>query len=271
VPIMIEEKAMGRCTPYETVFGVGGLGDREFPAIEEEGTLRGVSLERRDLFAGMESVGKLLGQLVPADADGASLDHHLETVFHCFRFWRAEQQVYAFDEAVVRSLLDTPPRLADWPFGSPHPAFYIELPLNLFWAKVTEEQAPEPVEGLFVSTGQTQVPPGAGILLVLGMRADRPGFSTMGLAVDLEREIELEEPAAFASEIPGADLAGFYSLRRASEVVILLLRLLWYLDTYAESLERVAGSGTAKPGCAGREMPTGLDHYAVRLVERSRG
>ena len=109
------------------------------------------------------------------------------------------------------------------------------------------------------------------MLLVLGMRADRPGFSTMGLAADLERGLDLEEPDAFASEIPGADLAGFYSLRRSSEVVILLLRLLWYIDTYAESLERVPGSGTGQPRGASRDMPTGLDHYRVRLVERSQG
>jgi len=268
---MIDEKAMGRYTPYETVFGVDRLGDREFPAIEEEATRCGVSLERRDQFAGLESVGRLLGQLVPAEADPASLDHHLETVFHCFSFWRAEQRVYAFDEAVIRSLLDAPPRLADWRSGSLHPAFYIELPLNLFWAKVAEEQVPEPVEGLFVSTGQTQASPEVGMLLVLGMRADRPGFSTMGLAADLERGLDLEEPDAFASEIPGADLAGFYSLRRTSEVVILLLRLLWYIDTYAESLERVPGSGTGQPRGASRDMPTGLDHYRVRLVERSQG
>jgi hypothetical protein len=268
---MDSEAGIGRRTPYEVVFGVDRLGEREFPAIADEAARRGVPVARRDQFAGMERVGTLLQRLVPEDAEPAALDRHLEILFHCYHFWDAGCRLYACEEAVARALVDGPPALESWPPLAPHRSFYLELPRNLFWAAVAEDEPPEPAEGLFVAMDPDRPSAEVELLLVLGMRADRPGFSVVGLVADLDEARRLDEREAFAPDIPGADMAGLYSLRRSSEIVLLLLRLLWYLDVYPESLERVAGAGADRPHNTGRDLPTTLDHYRVRLVERSRG
>jgi hypothetical protein len=268
---MASEVRIGRRTPYEAVFGVDRLGELEFPAIVEEAARRAVRLGRRDEFAGLERVGALLRRVVPDETEPAALDLYLEILFHCFHFWRHGCRMYACEEAVARALVETPPALGDRRLSLPHPSFYLELPANLFWATVEEDRPPEPAEGLFVQHDPDRPSPDVQLLLVLGMRAGRPGFSAVGLVADLEVAAPLEEPGAFGPEIPGADLAGLYSLRTSSEVVLLLLRLLWYLETYPESLEPLAGAVSGEAPPADRDLLTSLDHFRVRLVERSRG
>lgn len=107
--------------------------------------------------------------------------------------------------------------------------------------------------------------------MILGMRTDRPGFGVVGTTIDLAQVGELDEPDAFTSEIPGADLAGLCSIQRSSEIGILLLRLLWYIDAHPESLERVEAN-TSRPRQTGRTMPTALGHHRVSLTaEGNRG
>ncbi len=267
---MESETSGGRRTPYEVVFGVERLGEREFPALLEEAERQRAETGRRDHFAQLEGARSLLRQLVPESVDPEALDRYLDILFHCFNFWRAGCPMYACEAALARNLVEAGPDLRGWRPRTPHPALYVELPKNLFWAAVAEEQPPEPAEGLFVSRV-----PGAGaraeILVVLGMRLDRPGFSAAGLSVDLEASGELSEPDSFSSEIPGAELAGLYSLKRSSEAVLLLSRLLWYLEAYPESVQRVRGAESGAPHASGQPTPTALDYYRVRLVERSRG
>ncbi len=260
----------GRRTPYEAVFAADRLGELEFPAVVEEAARRAVRLTRRDEFAGLERVGSLLRRLVPDEAEPAALDLYLEIVYHCFHFWRRGCRVYACEEALARSLVEAPPALAGRPPPVPHPSFYLELPANLFWVEVEEGRPPEPAEGLFVEHEPGRSPADAQLLLVLGMRAGRPGFSAVGLALDLGAAARLEEPDAFAPTIPGADLAGLYCLQRSSEVALLLLRFLWYVDAYPESLERTAAPRPGE-GSAERDSHTSLERFRVRLVERDRG
>jgi hypothetical protein len=173
------------------------------------------------------------------------------------------------DAPVARSLIESPPDLVAGPLRAAHRAYYLELPRNLFWADVTEAGPPEPVEGLFLRLDPDDFSREADLLLILGMRQERQGFSAAALAARLEEARQLEEPDAFRSDIPGAELADLYSLRRYSEVVSLALRLLWYLEVYPESVVRQSGTGES-PG-AGLAAPTGLDHFKVLRVERSRG
>ncbi len=268
---MADEAGTLRVTPYEAVFGVDRLAELEFPQIAEEAERRGVLLSSRDQFAGLQSVGKLLQHLVPEDADAVAVDHHLDILYHCFAFWEADCPVYALEAPAIRSLLGDQPGLAGWQPCLAHPSCYIELPRTLFWAAVTENEPPEPAEGLFVKLGRGRRSSEAELLVVFGMRPDRPGFSVAGLTVDLQQARELEEPNAFASDIPGADLAGLYFLSRPSEVVLLMMQLLWYIDSYPEAIERVESGHAGKLQESGPRVLTTLGHYRVRLVERSRG
>ncbi|NIR43078.1 MAG: hypothetical protein GWN51_02310, partial [Gemmatimonadetes bacterium] len=166
------------------------------------------------------------GRLVPETAATAAFDRYLDTLFHCFHFWRSGLQLITLEEALARSLVDEPPDLSGWSPGE-RGGVYVELPRNLFWADVTADDPPEPVEGTFVRIGREGNRWVVELLLVLGMRPDRPGFSTAELTMGLE-EVSGPEPDAFRSDIPGAELAGLYSLERPWEAVSLALASLWY-------------------------------------------
>lgn len=268
---MAPEASLGRYTPYEMIFGVELLADQEFRAIAEEASRRGIMPSRRDHFAGYERVGTLLRRLVPDTLEPAALESYLDILFHSYHFWNAGCPLYAFEAEVARDLIATPPNLEGWGIQAPHPSLYIELPRSLFWAAVTEGEPPEPVEGLFVRLGPDQPPAEFDLLMALGMRPERPGFSVAALTATLEDTLASEESGAFRSDIPGADLAGIYSLQRPFEALLLVLRLLWYLDVYRDATEAVPGAGGEAPQAFGYDAPTTLDHYRVRLSGRSRG
>ncbi|NIR45675.1 MAG: hypothetical protein GWN99_14845 [Gemmatimonadetes bacterium] len=257
----------GRLTPYELVFGSTKLAEDEFPTIAAEAERRGIEAGKRDRFAQLESVAHLIGRLVPETAEMAAFDRYLDTLYHCFHFWRSGLQLVTLEEALARSLVEDPPDLSGWSPGA-RGGLYIELPRNLFWADVIANDPPEPVEGMFVRTDRDGDRSVIEILLVLGMRADRPGFSTAGLTVELE-ELSGSEPDAFRSDIPGADLAGLYSLGRPSEAVSLALASLWYMERYPEAAERVEADAAAESSAVD-VGPTSLDHVRLQLNERDR-
>ncbi len=245
-----------RTTPYEKVFGEERFAERDFPAIEAEAEEAGLDHARREEFALVARVGILLQDLAPDEASGR-LDPYLETLFHAFHFWRAGRHVYGFDETLVRFLVESALDLGGAAVEPPHEALYIALPRHLFWAAVTD-RPPEPVEGMFVKRAAHESA-SAELLLVLGMREDRPGFSTAGLTVSLREEPAAEAEAPFRADIPGADLAGLYSLERTSEIMVLLRRLLWYLEAHPEAAEHTP-AGLAPGG-------GNLDRTRVRLVK----
>lgn len=265
---MTREARTGRFTPYELVFEGGALADQRFASVAREAERRMISEARRDEFARLDAVAALIAQLVPDDADAAALDRSLDFIFHCYHFWRAGCPLYAVSEAAVRDLIEAPPDITGWrPNPSPSEV-YLELPRSLFWAAAGGDEPPEPAEGMFVRMGDT-----IDCLVILGMRAGRPGFSVAaaGAGASPSERHSLEGPDSFQSEIPGAELAGLYSLGNASEAPLLALRLLWYLETYPESAEiyraEDAGGGEAVVGGV-----TGLKQVVrLRGVERSRG
>jgi hypothetical protein len=176
--------------------------------------------------------------------------------------------MYVLDEALLRDLVESPPDLSAWDVKVRAASLYFELPRNLLWAVVDEGAPPEPVEGVFVRLGDEGQ---ADLLMVLGVRAERPGFSTASVLADLGDARGLDVPDGFHSDIPGAELAELYSVRSSSELLVLVARVLWYLDAYAEALEAVKGAGGEGPESPDHGGATSLDHHRVRLVERSRG
>jgi hypothetical protein len=268
---MAREPGVGRRSPYEVLFGGEGLTESRLEAIRDEALGASVKTAWRDRFASLDRVRELLVDLVPDLADPATLDRYLLILHHCYSFWEAGCRHYAFEESTVRSVIATPPDISGWSPRTPRTSIYVELPQNLFWSAVVEGEPPEPAEGLFVSLRGDGWVDGVDILLVLGVRPDRPGFSVAELTVDLAAARAISEPDAFAADLPGADLANLYSLRRPAEVVTLLLRLLWYVETYPESVEQKPGRATADHGAAGQTTATTFGYHRVRPVERSNG
>jgi hypothetical protein len=260
---------VGRITPYEIAFGEERYPEQDFPALADESGRRGVSTWRYDHFTLLERVAALLEQVLPENAEPAAVDQYVQILYHGYHFWSDGCPFYAFEAPVLRSLIEVPPDLREWSFRAPEPSLYVELPKNLFWAQVTESGPPEPVEGMFVAREADSPAAEADILVVLGLRSDRPGFSVAGLRLDPGQARRLDEHAQFQSEIPGAEQAGLYSVQRYSEAAALALRTLWYVDAYPASCEPLEGSGgrtTLEHGAA-----TALRHFRVSLIERSCG
>ncbi len=228
-----------------------------------------MSTWRYDHFIQLERVAALLDQVLPDNAEAAAVEQYVRILYHCYHFWGAGCPFYAFEASVLRSLVEVPPALREWSFRVPVPSLYIELPKNLFWAQVTKVGPPEPVEGMFVASEASEPAAELDVLVVLGLRSDRPGFSVAGLRLDHRQARQLDEPAEFQSDIPGAERAGLYSLQCYSEAATLALRTLWYLDAYPASCRAVKGSGereVLEHGAA-----TALGHFQVSLIERSYG
>jgi hypothetical protein len=258
---------VGRITPYEVAFGERRFAEEEFPALAAESDRRGLGAGRYDQFTLLERVAGLLEQVLPDDARAPAIDQYVQILYHCYHFWSAGCPLYAFEMPVLRGLIEMPPDLRKWSPRVRESSQYLELPKNLFWAQVSAAAPPEPVEGMFVTHEVGRPLVEADILVVLGLRPDRPGFSVAGLRLEPDVLGELDEPARFQSDIPGAEQAGLYSLQRNSEVATLALRALWYLDAHPASCEPVKGSG----GRGGRERggATALDHFRVTKTERS--
>lgn len=269
--LMQREAGVGRRSPYELLFGEGRLTENRFGAIRGEARVAGVATARRDQFARLPAVRELLADLVPDFAEPGSLDRYLEILHHCFLFWRAGCRHYSVEEAVVRSLIVDAPDLSDWKPRFAHAALYFELPQNLCWAAVVTDEPPEPVEGMFVSLRPGEAARETDILVVLGIRPHRPGFSVAELTVDLDAATDVKEPDAFTSDIPGADLADLYSLQRSGEVVTLLLRLLWYMENFPEACESMPEPAESDGGSGERASAIELERYAVRNRDRERG
>ncbi len=255
----------GRLTPYERVFGSERFAGVEFPAAARESEEAGLRLTSVEEFGLLPRVAHLLQEMAPEGSEPAALAAHLDLLFHAFHFWRAGLRMYAFDEGVIRFLAESELDLDDWIPAAPHAACYVELPSNIFWAAVDPELPPEPVEGAFIRIDADEPGTRIGVLdllLVLGMRADRPGFSAVPLKGDLQEALRSEDSTAFRSELPAGRDAGLYSLRRPSEALLLVHRLLWYLDEYTRALEQVSGGGDEKGS-------TALEFFRVCLTDRS--
>jgi hypothetical protein len=104
----------------------------------------------------------------------------------------------------------------------PNGACYIQLPEQWFWAQIEPEQPHEPIDGLFVVEGAHRRE--FLILVVLGLRADRPGFSQVSLTVrpeDFSLVAEEARTPPFAPVLDGGDTAGLKSLVSEADVLLL--------------------------------------------------
>jgi hypothetical protein len=104
----------------------------------------------------------------------------------------------------------------------PHGACYLQLPERIFWARIADTAAPEPLDGVFLVAG----PAGAEltVLAVLGLRPDRDGFSQLVVtapAADFSHAREAARRPLFAPVLDGGDRAGLRSLVSEAELLYL--------------------------------------------------
>lgn len=244
--------AEARVTPYERI--LEPLAESVWPAVRAEAEQRGVDELRRDRFVLLGHVGAALQDMLPDDMPPEAVEEYADLLYHGYHFWRWGQRLYSFDPAVAEAIAAPELDLGEWIFAAP-PACYIQLPYQRFWARVSADAPYEPVDGCFVVVDDTEPAPEAGahlrILLVLGLRADRPGVSLVSYRTDLDpasaaeraRRPWREEGAPFANAIPGGELKELHAIVTTSELEALVVRLLAHLDRHPDKLLARTGSG----------------------------
>ncbi|HEU4524793.1 MAG TPA: hypothetical protein VFR62_07205 [Gemmatimonadales bacterium] len=208
---------MTRATPFDLVFQPAAA--TTFPRIAASLSTAGHDPADRDAFLMDREVITLLRDLRPEEGLGEAMDQMVALVHHAYLAWAAGGLTIPVGRAAAEELLD-----AVAPDGGEQrdvPAYYAQFPERMIWARVIENEAPEPLDGVFVSRDA------AGLLRVLGifgLRADRPGFSaveaTGARAARLTRE---DGTTLFAPTLPGAAEAGLRSIIGEEE----LLELGW--------------------------------------------
>ena len=173
------------------------------------------------------------------------------------------------DADVVRFLVENGPEEGEWGPSLPGKGGYLQLPQHMVWTAGGEGEAPESLDGIFWSA-----PDGGNVtlLLVMGIRKDRPGLAVvplptlpLGAAASWASMTIRPDGDDFRSALPGAELEGLYSVEAGAEIVKLAMRIFWYLDVFPG---RVADGGEGTPQSLDQgPRPSRLPYRRVVLGE----
>jgi len=314
----------GRTRPTPFSMGLPGrewVAER-FAAIEAEARSRGSNLLDPSAFLLLAQVGVALQDLRPEDGETSPELFHTfgSFLFHAFHLLHGEAPglLLVLEPGAARYLVEAQPTPDGWDTSLPAPAGYLRLPANLFWTRPAGDSAPaEAIDGISwcmsahrspkvaeaaaasrsasddasdgvpegsrEGTGPTD---GLSLLVITGVRPDRPGFSVLPLPVVpmadvgawLGRRARPEGGGEdFQTTLPGGDLGNLYSVETAGETLKLVARALGYAVTIPGAMSAVAVSAPAPRGSAaeaGMEAPSeddrsvdeGLASATLRLV-----
>jgi len=178
----------------------------------------------------------LLRDLRPDEGLGEAMDQMVALVHHAYLAWAAGSVTIPVGREAAEELLAKAPEDAE---SKDFPAYYAQFPERMIWAAVVENEAPEPLDGIFVS----RVPGGElRVLGIFGLRPERAGFSaveaTGGRVEGLARE---DGSPLFDPTLPGGTAAGLRSIVGEAE----LLDLGWRTQSLAAGAE--TGEARWKP------------------------
>lgn len=255
-----------RVTPYEVAFAATAYETEVFAAIAADAELHRIDPLLLEPFTAIPSAGEAARAFVPPEAPPEALEQYRALLYHGFNYWRFGRPTYLIHPATARYMVEAQPRMENWELTLPHPSTYLQLPPNLFWGSVSPESTPEPVDGMFLTGAPGHALSGEPflrleVLLVLGLRRDRAGFSVIpfdteagpGIAAAWAEPGGREQGADFENILPGGEISGLYSLLTVGEVLKLLGRILWYIDSYPAD---VSEERTQLPAAAPPEGPS---------------
>lgn len=222
---------MPRATPFDLVFQPAVA--TSFPRIAASLAAAGHDPTDRDAFLMDREVITLLRDLRPDEGLGEAMDQMVALVHHAYLTWAAGRVTIPIAPDAAGELLDA----AVPDEGEPRdvPAYYAQFPERMVWARVIENEAPEPLDGVFVSRGPQGL---LRVLGIFGLRPDRPGFSAVEATGSRAPRLTREDGTAlFAPTLPGAAAAGLRSIMGEEE----LLELGW--RTQGLAAEVASGEG----------------------------
>jgi hypothetical protein len=200
----------------------GFLAADRFSEIRSDANTEARDTTDRSQFAALRSVQHLLGDvedpaLVERDPEAAA--EYLNALFVAYRFWDAGSHMIHIARDALDAVLSSPP--SDVP-QVPHGACYLLFPERWFWARIGPDQPHEPLDGIFVAKGGNGRE--VSMLAVLGLRADRPGFSQVTLSVSTEEFVAVPpdvNTSPFAPTLDGGEAAGLKSVSTTGELLYL--------------------------------------------------
>lgn len=248
--------AYARVTPYELLLPKEGFAEERFPRIRREAEGRGGSLDSPDSFLLLGEAALALREVRGEDDPAEAVQQHGALLFQAFHFWEQGQPLFLLETDVVRFLVENGPREGEWAPNLPADAGYLQLPQHLVWAGSSAGGAPESLDGFFWAAPDGE---NVTLLIVMGMRKDRPGLSvvplpTLPLAAAVPWASMAVRPDGndFRSSLPGAELEGLYAIEAGGEAVKLAMRIFWYLDVFpgriAVGEDPAAGTEARPPG-----------------------
>ncbi len=223
---------MPRPTPLDLVFDRAAAST--FPRIASSLAAGGHDPADRDAFLMDREVVTLLRDLRPEEGLGEAMDQMVALVHHAYLAWAAGAVTIPVSREAAEELLGpTPVEAAD---SKDVPAYYAQFPERMIWATVIESDAPEPLDGIFVS----RVPGGdLRVLGIFGLRPDRAGFSVVeATGAGVERLAREDGSPLFHPTLPGGATAGLRSIVGEEE----LLELGWRTQGLAGGV----GTGEAR-------------------------
>ncbi|MBT8397608.1 MAG: hypothetical protein HKO65_10245 [Gemmatimonadetes bacterium] len=256
--------AYARVTPYELLLPTEGFADERFPLIQQEAKEREADLFDPERFALLSEAGAILRE-IRGEGDDPQLIHQFGILlFHAFHFWKEGLPFFQLETGAVRYLVKAGPEGGGWAASLPGLAGYVQLPQHLMWVPGGEGVQPESVDGFFWSAPESD---GLSVLIVMGIRKDRPGLSvvplpTLPLSAAGEWAGMTVRPDGndFGSSVPGAELENLYALEAGAEAIKLAMRVFWYLDTFPASVAR------GNPAPEGSDGPVPSRLAARRIV-----
>ena len=163
---------MSRATPLDLVFQPAAA--TSFSRIAASLAAGGHDPTDRDAFLMDREVITLLRDLRPDEGLGEAMDQMVALVHHAYLTWAAGGVTIPVGRDAAEELLGSVA-----PDGSePRDVvgYYAQFPERMIWARVIESEAPEPLDGVFVSRDPLGL---LRVLGIFGLRADRPGFSAV--------------------------------------------------------------------------------------------
>jgi hypothetical protein len=209
---------VSRTDPF--AYALADLAERHFPTIREESQAAAKDTAHRGQFASLSSVQQMLldveqPELVEEHPEAA--EEYLNTLYVAYRYWDTGRHTVTPGRGALEEALEQEP---DDPPSVPRGACYVQLPERWCWAQVAPEEPHEPLDGLFIVAAPDHRE--ITVLAVLGLRADRPGFSEVAVVAAprdfVAARAEARTPL-FAPVVAGGDAAGIRSLVSTGELL----------------------------------------------------
>ncbi len=206
-----------RPLPWSALFEA--LGPGNFEAMRTALAAAGTDAFDRDAFLLDGAVGRVLRDLVPADAPAEAVTEYGALLHALYLHWSAGSPVRSLDRAAAETLLSAPPREAGATEGPP--AVYVQLPERLVWAAPAPGAPHEPMDGVFV----LRAPGRCRVLAVLGFRPDRQGFTTVAADAPLPSRLAPRGDGSppFSTVLPAGARMGLFSVTTPAELAALAL------------------------------------------------